>query len=120
MSWSLFPNEQFNYPTTMRFTVSLAVRLYNSGLEKKLTSLLKSAGIEFDFCSQKQWHSMDKEKMRRRETPKEATPPTPLLPPAENLLTTSRFPPEKILPSLSVGSPHQKFIPHRSITTFML
>ena len=65
--WSLCPNEQFNSPTATFFAVSLAVCFYNSCLGYTLTRLLKNARLEFNTCSQRQWRSMDKERMRKGE-----------------------------------------------------
>ena len=52
-------------PVATSFAVSLAVCLYNSGLEQTLAGLLKSSGLKFDTFLQRQWRSMDKERMRK-------------------------------------------------------
>ena len=64
---SLCWKEQFNSPTTMSFAVSLAVHLYNSGLQYTLTSLLKNAELEVDTCLQRQWRGIDKERMTKQD-----------------------------------------------------
>ena len=63
--WSLCPKEQFYFPTATSFPASLAVFLYNSGLQYTLTNLLKKVGLKFDTCSQRHKRSMDKEKTRK-------------------------------------------------------
>lgn len=66
--WSLFSKEQFNSPTSTSFPVllSLAVCLYNFGLEYTLTSLMNNAELKFYTCLQSQQRSMDKDRMRNR------------------------------------------------------
>ena len=64
--WSLCPKEQFNCPKATHFAVSLAVCLFIQFWSWVHTyNLLKNAGLEFDTCLQKQWHSIDKEKIRK-------------------------------------------------------
>ena len=64
--WSLCPKEQFNCPKATHFAVSLAVCLFIQFWSWVHTyNLLKSAGLEYDTCLQKQWRSIDKEKIRK-------------------------------------------------------
>ena len=58
--WSFCPKEQFNSPLTTSLAISVAICIYNSGLEYTLTNLLEKCNLEFNKNSLDQWSKMDK------------------------------------------------------------
>ena len=46
--WSFFSKEQFNSPLTTSLAISLAISVYNSGLQYTLTNLLEKCNSEFN------------------------------------------------------------------------
>ena len=53
--WSLCPKEQYNSPLETSLSISLAVWIYNSGMEYTTWSLLRRANMKMDKNSQRQW-----------------------------------------------------------------
>ena len=61
--WSRSPKEQYNSPLETSLSISLAVCIYNSGMEYTISSLLKRANMEVDKNSQRQWQLIDEERL---------------------------------------------------------
>ena len=49
--WSFCPKERFNLPLTTSLAISLAICVYNSGLQYTLTHLLEKCNLEFNNMS---------------------------------------------------------------------
>ena len=58
--WSLSPKEQYNSPLETSLSISLAVCIYNSGMEYTISSLVKWANTEVDKNSQRHCQLTDK------------------------------------------------------------
>ena len=58
--WSFCPKEQFNSLLTASLAISLAICVYNSGLQNTLTNLLEKCNLQFHNKSLNQWYKMDK------------------------------------------------------------
>ena len=63
LDWSLSPKEQYNSPLETPLSISLAVCIYNSGMEYTISTLLKWENMEVDKNSQRQWQLIDEERL---------------------------------------------------------
>ena len=59
------PKERFNSPLSTSLAVSLAVCIYNSDLQYTLPNLIKKCNLSCSKKSVKQWHRMDKKRIRK-------------------------------------------------------
>ena len=59
--WSFCPKEQFSSPLSASLADSLAVYIYNSGLQCTVANLMKKCNFSYSKKSVEQWHRMDNE-----------------------------------------------------------